>query len=164
MQPRSALIEQTPLDGQPDGPPATAPAGLARRRGPVSEVPGRSPLHDALERVGDRWSLAVVRALLDGPRRFSELESMVEGVSPTILSRRLGQLEADGLVVARPYSSRPVRHRYELTDLGLGLAPIIDLLIQWGARAGTETASVLPATGTHDSGVAYESPDDLFYA
>ena len=123
----------------------------------------RAPLPDALERVGDRWSLAVVRALLDGPRRFGELETAVEGVSPTILSRRLGQLEADGIVVARPYSSRPVRHRYELTDLGLGLAPVIDLLIQWGARTGTASVSAAAASGT-DDGAAHESPDELYYA
>jgi len=141
MQPLPPVIEQNP--------PVTRQA--------------RSPLHDALERVGDRWSLAVVRALLDGSRRFSELERAVEGVSPTMLSRRLGQLEADGIVVARPYSSRPVRHRYELTDLGLGLAPVIDLLVQWGARSATGGAPA-PASGADQRGPGDELPDELFYA
>jgi DNA-binding HxlR family transcriptional regulator len=87
----------------------------------------------AAERVGDRWVLLIVAALLDGPARFGDLASTL-GVAPNILTARLRQLEEDGLVVARPYSERPVRHEYALTGVGRELADAIALLADWGAR------------------------------
>jgi DNA-binding HxlR family transcriptional regulator len=93
----------------------------------------------ALERVGDRWSLLVVDALLAGPRRYGELQSDVEGIATNVLSQRLKQLEAAGVVVSRPYSTRPPRYAYELTAAGQELAGALRLLSQWGAdRAGAE--------------------------
>jgi DNA-binding HxlR family transcriptional regulator len=96
--------------------------------------PMADPLHQALERVGDRWTLAVVRALLDGPRRFSELTADVEGIAPNTLADRLRRLERGGLLVARPYCERPPRFAYELTDEGRALAPAITALTAWGSR------------------------------
>jgi DNA-binding HxlR family transcriptional regulator len=93
-----------------------------------------SPLAEAVERVGDRWTLLVIEALLGGSRRFSELATGLEGIAPNILSQRLKHLEAHGLVVARPYSRRPPRVSYELTAAGLELAGALRLLAQWGAR------------------------------
>lgn len=93
----------------------------------------RSPLEEALARVGDRWSLLLVDALLDGPRRFGDLLDAFEGLAPTVLTKRLRSLEADGLVVAVPYSHRPVRHEYRLTRTGADLAGALRLLAQWGA-------------------------------
>lgn len=87
----------------------------------------------ALERVGDRWVLLIVAGLLDGPRRFGDLGDGL-GVAPNILSARLRQLEEDGLVVARPYRERPVRHEYDLTGPGRELADALRLLSAWGAR------------------------------
>ena len=69
----------------------------------------RSPLEDALARVGDRWTLLVVDALLDGPRRFNELAESVSGIAPKILTARLRHLDDDALVVERPYYERPRR-------------------------------------------------------
>ena len=91
-------------------------------------------LERALVRIGDRWSLLVVEALLAGPRRFGELSDALAGIAPNILTARLRQLEQDGLVVARPYSERPVRHEYSLTGAGRELADAIALLADWGAR------------------------------
>jgi DNA-binding HxlR family transcriptional regulator len=102
------------------------------KRRPVSAP--SSPLADALARVGDRWTLLVVEALLDGPRRFNELGELVAGIAPNILSARLRTLEQDGLVLAEPYSERPRRFVYELTDAGRELAGALRLLAQWGAR------------------------------
>jgi DNA-binding HxlR family transcriptional regulator len=96
--------------------------------------PERSPLGEALAAVGDRWTLLIVEALLDGPRRFGELEEAVEGIAPNILTQRLRRLEQDGLVVAHPYSERPRRFVYELTEGGRELAGALLLLAQWGAR------------------------------
>ena len=88
----------------------------------------------ALAAVGDRWTLLVVEALLDAPHRFGELESVVEGIAPNILTQRLRRLEQDGLVVAHPYSERPRRFVYELTEGGRELAGVLRLLSAWGAR------------------------------
>jgi DNA-binding HxlR family transcriptional regulator len=96
----------------------------------------RSPLDDALARVGDRWTLLAVAALLDGPRRFNELQVALDGIAPNILSARLKNLAEHALVVQRPYSERPPRFVYELTESGHELAGALRLLADWGARAG----------------------------
>jgi DNA-binding HxlR family transcriptional regulator len=88
-----------------------------------------SPLADALARVGDRWTLLVVGALMDGPRRFGDLQEDVPGIAPNILTQRLRHLGAEALVVARPYSERPPRMVYELSA-----AVALRLLAGWGAR------------------------------
>ena len=102
---------------------------------PRHNRPG-SPLADALERVGDRWTLLVIAALLDGPRRFNELQESLDGIAPNILSGRLKALSEHALVVQRPYSERPPRFVYELSDSGRELAGALRLLADWGARAG----------------------------
>jgi DNA-binding HxlR family transcriptional regulator len=93
-----------------------------------------SPLGDALARVGDRWTLLVVGALMEGPRRFGDLEQQVPGIAPNILTQRLRHLEREALVVARPYSERPPRMVYELSAAGRELAGALRLLADWGAR------------------------------
>ena len=97
-----------------------------------------SPLEDALARVGDRWTLLLVGALLDGPRRFNELAEEVPGIAPNILTQRLRHLEREALVVAQPYSERPRRFVYELTATGRELAGALRLLSEWGARQSEE--------------------------
>ena len=92
-----------------------------------------SPLAEALARVGDRWTLLVVEALLDGPRRFGDLLDGLPGIAANILSERLKRLERDGLLVARPYSDRPPRAAYQLTAEGGELAGALRLLAAWGA-------------------------------
>ena len=104
--------------------------------GPAPASPPASPLADALNRVGDRWTLLAVAALLDGPRRFNELQAALGGIAPNILSARLKSLGEHALVVARPYQDRPVRVVYELTAAGQELAGALRLLADWGARDG----------------------------
>ena len=96
--------------------------------------PDSSPLAEALTRVGDRWTLLVVEALLPGPRRFNDLLSEIPGIAANILSERLKRLERDGLLVARAYSQRPPRAAYQLTAEGAELAGALRLLAQWGTR------------------------------
>jgi DNA-binding HxlR family transcriptional regulator len=91
-------------------------------------------LAEALERVGDRWTLLIVEALLDGPRRFGDLQEAVRGIAPNILTQRLRHLERQAIVVSRPYSQRPPRLAYELTAAGGELAGALRLLADWGAR------------------------------
>src|SRR3954463_11931572 len=100
---------------------------------------GSSPLADAVAPVGDRWTLLVVDALLDGARRFGELAAAVGGIAPNVLTQRLRHLESEGLVVPHAYSQRPRRFEYELTASGRELAGALRLLAAWGARqAGGE--------------------------
>ena len=99
----------------------------------------QTPLAAALERVGDRWSLLLIEALLNGPRRFSELSQDIDGIAPNILSERLKRLESGRIVRATPYSERPPRFSYALSDEGLELAGVLRLLADWGAR-GSATA------------------------
>jgi DNA-binding HxlR family transcriptional regulator len=102
-------------------------------------VETESPLALALERVGDRWMLLIVDALLPGPRRFGELMEDVDGIAPNILSDRLRRLVAEAIVVARPYSRRPLRYTYELTANGRELAGVLRLLAGWAAGATEDT-------------------------
>lgn len=100
---------------------------------PVGAERSDSPLEEAVARVGDRWTLLVVDALLNGPRRFTELAGDISGIAPNILTQRLRHLEREALVFARPYSERPRRVAYELTGRGRELAGALRLLSEWGA-------------------------------
>ena len=107
-------------------------------------------LADALVTVGDRWSLLVVDALGEGPRRFAELEAGLPGIATNVLTQRLRRLEADLLVMAVPYSTRPKRFAYQLTEAGRALGGAVRLLAQWSADhggGGAETPAH-PACGT----------------
>jgi DNA-binding HxlR family transcriptional regulator len=95
-----------------------------------------SPLEAALDRVGDRWSLLLVDALLAGGRRFGELRDELPGLAPNILTERLRRLEREGIVVSTPYSTRPPRMEYSLTGDGRDLASALRLLADWGSRRG----------------------------
>ena len=102
----------------------------------------------SLERVGDRWLLLLVDALLAGPRRFNDLAADVEGIAPNILAARLRRLETEGIVVARPYSRRPLRFSYTLTASGRELAGALRLLADWGARTTDANPLVHADCGT----------------
>jgi DNA-binding HxlR family transcriptional regulator len=116
---------------------ATLPHAAARSTATFGESiddPATSALADALATVGDRWTLLLIAALLDGPRRFGELQDEVRGIAPNVLIQRLRQLERNALVVTRPYSERPPRFVYELSSAGQELAGALRLLAGWGAR------------------------------
>jgi DNA-binding HxlR family transcriptional regulator len=103
-----------------------------------------TPLAEALARVGDRWTLLVIEALLAGPLRFNDLAEQIPGIAASILSERLKRLERDALIVARPYSDRPPRVAYQLTAEATDLAGALRLLADWAAR---QTAA--PRTPRH---------------
>src|SRR6516162_7251096 len=132
----------------------TATISLMAQRETVSSPLARretasSPLAEALARVGDRWTLLVVEALLAGPQRFNDLIDQLPGIAANILSERLKRLEREGLLVARPYSDRPPRAAYQLTAEGSELAGALRLLAAWGAgHADPGQAPVHPACGT----------------
>ncbi|MBV1858627.1 MAG: helix-turn-helix transcriptional regulator [Nannocystaceae bacterium] len=87
----------------------------------------------ALDVVGDRWSLVLLRdVLLHGTIRFGQLKDAAERISTNILTDRLRQLEAAGLITATPYQERPLRHEYSATDKGRDMLPAIEALATWG--------------------------------
>jgi len=99
--------------------------------------------------VGDRWSFLVVDALMDSPLRFNDLSRAVESIAPNILSDRLRRLEIAGIVSAQPYSQRPLRHEYRLTEDGHEMAGVLRLLSSWAQGAGaTEGGLHHKACGT----------------
>ncbi len=88
----------------------------------------------ALDVIGGKWTLLIIRDLLDGARRFSELESSLEGISPRTLAIRLKELEHDG-VLERDCSAGEAHPVYRLTDKGRSLSAILDQMRAWGEAA-----------------------------
>jgi len=88
----------------------------------------------ALDLVGDRWTLLIVRELMPGPRRFTDLLDGLPGVSRNLLTGRLRDLESAGIIAREELPPPAARLVYELTDDGRGLAAAIVPLIAWGAR------------------------------
>ena len=102
--------------------------------------------HRAIELIGARWTGAIVRALLNGVSRFSDLSGTVPGLSDRMLSERLKELEAEGIVVREVTPSTPVRVEYHLTEKGRALAAVFDSVSAWAA----EWVEVTPATASDD--------------
>lgn len=90
--------------------------------------------HAAIELIGKRWTGAIVWALTERPQRFGELSKAVPGVSDRLLSRRLRELEDEGLVEREVEPGSPVRVTYSLTEAGVGLRPAIAELKAWAVR------------------------------
>ncbi len=91
-------------------------------------------LASALDRVGERWTLLVVRQLLTGPKRFSDLLEDLPGIGTNLLAARLRQLEQDGLVRRSRLPKPAAAAVYELTALGRGLDPALTALARWGSH------------------------------
>lgn len=87
----------------------------------------------ALDVVGERWTLLIVRELLGGPRRYSGLLADLPGISTDVLAARLREMERDGLLARRPATPRASAFVYELTAGGRALAPVLETLAAWGA-------------------------------
>jgi len=90
--------------------------------------------HIAIELVGKRWTGAIVRTLIAGPRRFNELLARVTGISDRLLSERLRELEAAGIVRRDVDAGPPVRVAYELTCSGHELEPAMCALEVWAEK------------------------------
>ena len=89
----------------------------------------------ALDLVGERWALLVVRELLLGPKRFTDLRAGIPKASPNVLAQRLRELERAGVVRRRKLPPPAASRVYELTEWGLELEPVIVRLGRWGARS-----------------------------
>lgn len=125
----------------------TAPGAQARgvAQQPTKDLParvrGRRRYDDgcaaahALDLVGERWGLLVVRELLLGPRRFSDLRQNLAGISPNVLTQRLGDLEAAGVLQRRTLQPPASCRVYVLTPWGMQLEPVLLELLKWGVRS-----------------------------
>ena len=91
-----------------------------------------SPDARALDLVGDKWTLLIVRDLLSGPRRFVELQRVLPGISTEQLRSRLNRMVADGMLTRKRYREVPPRVDYELTERSRELAPVLGELARWG--------------------------------
>jgi DNA-binding HxlR family transcriptional regulator len=93
------------------------------------------PMARTLEVIGERWTFLILRDLvLDGPRKFQDLERSLAGISPNTLSARLKTLEENGIVERRFYADHPPRAEYLITAKGRELRPILKTLRSWGER------------------------------
>jgi DNA-binding HxlR family transcriptional regulator len=96
---------------------------------------GCCPLyHEAVELVGRRWTGAILRVLMDGPMRFSEIAQSVPELSDRLLSERMKELEARGLVRRTVQPGPPVRVRYSLSPMGHALEPALSEIERWANR------------------------------
>jgi DNA-binding HxlR family transcriptional regulator len=95
------------------------------------------PVARALDVVGEKWSLLILRDLTrKGALRFQDLDEGLPGLAPNTLSARLKTLEARGVIATRLYASHPPRYLYFLTDKGKALRPVLKALYAWGERYG----------------------------
>jgi DNA-binding HxlR family transcriptional regulator len=118
--------------------PSQAESRRPRPRGKPARV--SADFHEAVELIGKRWTGAIVWALSERPHYFAELTRVVPGLSDRLLSRRLRELESEGLVERCVHQGTPQRVSYGLTEKGKALRPAIRELRAWAQRWN----------GTHD--------------
>ena len=116
------------------------------------------PVAKALEVIGDRWTLLLVRDLLRGARRFQDFQTSLPGIAPTILSDRLKRMEEHGLVTRHFYSDHPPRAEYALTDKGKELGGVVGALAVWGSRHVYPQTALVHADCAHPVQVGYYCP------
>lgn len=97
------------------------------------------PVAAALDLLGDRWTLLVIRDLFRGHRRYGQFAGAAEGIPTNILADRLARLEEQGIITSQPYQQNPVRYDYELTAKGRELKPVLGALALWANRHVTGT-------------------------
>jgi DNA-binding HxlR family transcriptional regulator len=99
-----------------------------------ADYPGQfCSIAKSLEVIGERWSLLIVRDVLNGNRRFGEIQESL-GIARNVLSARLGHLVEEDILERRAYQESPPRHEYFLTEKGLDLWPALIALMGWGDR------------------------------
>lgn len=97
------------------------------------------PIATTLDVVGDKWSLVIVRDMINGKKRFGEFLDSPEGIPTNILTSRLKRLEETGLVLKSAYQDRPPRFDYLLTPRGRGLLPVLHEICRWANGEAPDT-------------------------
>jgi DNA-binding HxlR family transcriptional regulator len=90
------------------------------------------PVEVTLSLISDRWKVLIIRDLLDGTKRFSELKRSIGKVTQKVLTANLRSMESSGLVSRKVYAQVPPRVEYSLTEMGMSLKPVLDVLVEWG--------------------------------
>jgi DNA-binding HxlR family transcriptional regulator len=91
------------------------------------------PVASALDLMGDKWTLVVLRTMFAGRSRFGDLLNIPERISTNILADRLALLEREGLIASHAYQQNPPRYDYRLTKKGAELLPVLQALARWAA-------------------------------
>lgn len=97
----------------------------------TKELPA-CPVETTLTLIGNKWKVLIIRDLLQGTKRFSELKKSIGSVSQKVLTSQLRAMEEDGLIHREVYAEVPPRVEYSLTELGWSLKPILDAMVNWG--------------------------------
>ena len=127
--------QDTALRTDRAGAAAADPAGSTAADRPDARSTGCCPLyHEAVELVGRRWTGAILRVLMDGALRFSEIAQAVPELSDRLLSERMKELERRGIVQRRVISGPPLRVEYSLSEMGRELEPALSELQRWANR------------------------------
>lgn len=92
------------------------------------------PVRTTLDMIGGKWSFAIIYALLEGTKRFKELERSIEGINTRMLVKELKALEAWGIVHRKAYATVPPKVEYSLTDKGLELQPVLSAIQDWAVK------------------------------
>lgn len=90
------------------------------------------PVETTLQLIGNKWKILIMRDLLTGTRRFGELKKSLNGVSQKVLTQNLRDMEENGLIFRKVYAEVPPKVEYSLTDLGLTMKSILDIMATWG--------------------------------
>jgi DNA-binding HxlR family transcriptional regulator len=110
------------------------------------------PIASTLDLVGDRWTLVLLRDMINGKARFSDFLASPERITTNVLTDRLNKMEQAGLVSRTPYQLRPKRHEYRLTSMGRDLHPVLQAMCRWGNQH-------LPETWTPPADFMGQTPD-----
>ncbi len=104
----------------------------AKARKTAVELRSQCPVCGALDVLGDKWTLLIVRDMLYmGKTRYGQFAKSMEGIPTNILADRLKKMQKLGLITAKPYQKHPPRYEYRLTPMGEGLRPVLVELMRW---------------------------------
>lgn len=112
------------------------------------------PIASTLDLVGDRWTLVLMRDLVNGKSRYKDFLDSPERIASNILTARLTSMEQEGLIKSRPYQLRPKRFEYKLTSKGAALMPVLQEICRWGEAH-------LPKRWKAPAAFMNKKPDDL---
>ncbi|MEO3744227.1 helix-turn-helix domain-containing protein [Plantactinospora sp. B5E13] len=105
------------------------------------------PVELAVDVIGGKWRPVILAHLKEGVHRYGELRRRMPGISEKMLTQRLRELEADGLVVRHDHGTNPPHVEYRLTEEGLSLAPVLQALYDWGTGRAARTGTTIGQAG-----------------
>ncbi len=128
---------------------------------PVIELRSPCPIGAALEIVGDRWTLLLIRDLLFAKKtKFAQFEASPERIPSNVLADRLKKLESAGIVTKQAYQLRPTRYEYHLTPAGSDLFGVLAAMVRWGSEHLPNTAQVSEARLAEMAQHGFNRPDE----